>query len=183
MSDVLIPYKLNINKPFREEDLLNGIYIAVIHATRVPPHIGMIINKKYHSLTVKGQDINTSPEALIKNTIQRKIPSLFIKIHAHNSFSNTYLAEHLITNIQQFPRVDVGVATCLSPVKLFFEEAYNVPMRNINYLYELLPVLELYGLIENISSMFIDETKYQLPFYTDKEINEGIKQVRKEFNK
>ncbi|MBA3706734.1 MAG: hypothetical protein H0W84_12785 [Bacteroidetes bacterium] len=177
----LIPYKLEINKTFNEDDLLKGLYIAVIHATRIPPHIGIIADKQYHSLSIKGQNINTSVNALLKNSTIRKIPTLFIKIKGHMTFSDAYLNEHFITNVQQFQRVDTGVATCLSPIKLFFEETYDVPMKEINYLYDLLPALHKEGLIEHISSLFVDEKKYQLPFYTSNEINEGIDQIRSEF--
>lgn len=174
-------YQLKINATFNEEDLLKGLYIAVVHATRIPPHIGMLIDNKYHSLSIKGQDINTPMEALVKNSSIRKIPTLFIKIKSHPTFSDIYLREHFITNVQSFERVDVGVATCLSPIKLFFEEVYNVSMKDVNYLYQLLPLLEAEGLIELVSSMNVDEKNYQLPLYTNKEIDAGINEVRKEF--
>lgn len=182
MIQDLVKYKIKIDKSFDEQDLSKGIFIAVIHATRIPPHIGMIVDKSYHSLSIKGQDINTPIAALIKNSNIRKIPTLFIKIKSHPTFSSTYMREHFITNVQQFERVDVGVATCLSPIKLFFEEVYGISMKQVNYLYELLPVLETEGLIETISTLHIDETNYQLPAYTNKEINAGIELVRKEFN-
>jgi len=51
----------------------------------------------------------------------------------------------------------------------------------VNYLYELLPLLESKGLIESITSLHVDEKNYQLPVYTNKEINAGIELVRKEF--
>jgi len=114
-----VKYKIKIEKQFEETELLKGLYIAVIHATRIPPHIGMIVDKAYHSLSIKGQDINTPIAALIKNSSIRKIPTLFIKIKSHPTFSDIYLREHFITNVQQFDRVDVGIATCLSPIKLF----------------------------------------------------------------
>src|SRR3989344_358672 len=176
-----ITYKIKIDKQFDEADLSKGLYIAVIHATRVPPHIGIISDKTYHSLSIKGQDINTPIVALIKNSGARKIPTVFIKIKSHPTFSDIYLREHFITNVQKFERVDVGVATCLSPIKLFFEEVYSIPMKDVNYLYELLPLLESKGLIESLSSMNVDIETYQLPFYTNKEIEAGIKEVRKEF--
>ncbi|MFY9307471.1 MAG: hypothetical protein WAQ28_00330 [Bacteroidia bacterium] len=169
---------IGISQPFNETHLLKGIYIAVIHATRIPPHIGLIIGGKYHSLTVKGQDINTSIEALVKNSFQRKIPSLFIKIKAHPTFSEGYLKEHFITNIQQFPKVDIGVATCLSPIKLFFNEVFDVRVENINFLFELIPVLYAEGLIEHASALFINEKNYQLPEYSEAEINKGIMEVK-----
>src|ERR1035437_2846562 len=174
----MIVTKLEINKQFCEADLLKGLYIVVIHATRIPPHIGIISNNFYHSLTIKGHEINVPVEVLIRNTTQRKIPSLFIKIKKHPIFSYDYLNEHFISNVKQFPIVDVGVATCLSPVKLFFEEAFTLPMNNVNYLYELLPIIEKKKLIENISSLFVDEKNYQLPVYTLAEINKGIEQAK-----
>ena len=174
-------YQLKINKSFSEVDLQKGLFIVVVHATRIPPHIGMVVDKKYHSLSIKGQDINTPLEALVKNSSIRKIPTLFIKIKSHPTFSDIYLRDHFITNVQAFERVDVGVATCLSPIKLFFEEVYNISMKDVNYLYQLLPLLEAEGLIELVSSMNVDEQNYQLPFYTNKEINAGINEVRKEF--
>lgn len=170
---------LLIDKSFDEKELLKGVYIAIVHATRVPPHIGLIICGKYHSLTVKGQDINTPVEALIKNTVQRKIPSLFVKIKPHTTFSEAYLKEHFITNIQQFPRVDVGVATCLSPIKLFFSEAYNLHLDNVNFLYELIPMLYKEQLITSTTALFVDDVEFTLPIYTQKEIDKGIEGVRR----
>jgi hypothetical protein len=181
MLQEAITYKLKIDKQFNESELLKGIYVAVIHATRIPPHIGMIMDKKYHSLSIKGRDINTPVPALIKNSSIRKIPTLFIKIKSHPTFSDIYLREHFITNIEQFDRVDIGVATCLSPIKLFFEEVYNLPMKEINYLYEILPLLFAEGLIDSVSSLNLDQNTYSLPTYTNKEINEGITSVRNEY--
>lgn len=178
MESLTAAYKLNINKQFSEEELVKGLYIVVIHATRTPPHIGIIADKKYHSLTIKGHELNIPVEALIRNTNQRKIPSLFIKIKKHPIFSTGFLSEHFISDVKQFPIVDIAVATCLSPLKLFFDAVFNVPMNNVNYLYELLPLLESEGLIESASSLFIDEKSYQLPIYSYAEINEGIENAK-----
>ncbi len=175
-------YQLKISKAFKEEDLLKGLFIVVVHATRIPPHIGIIADKAYQSLSVKGQNINTPVNVLLKNSSIRKIPTLFIKVKPHPTFSDIYMREHFITNVQLFKSVDVGVATCLTPIKLFFEEVYNVPMKDVNYLYELLPLLESQGLIDYATSMNVDEKTYRLPVYTQKDINAGIEQVRKEFN-
>lgn len=170
----------NTLEKFNEDELSNGVYIVVMHATRIPPHIGLIIDKQYHSLTIKGRDINTPIRALIKNIEQRKIPSLFIKIKPHTTFSNAYMREHFILNIQQFPRVDKNIATCLSPIKLFFNEVYDVRMQEINFLFDLLPHLFADDLIEYTSTLFIDEANYQLPIYTQEELDTEIENARKE---
>jgi hypothetical protein len=183
MQNTSLTYRPIINKAFREEELKKGLFIAVSHATRIPPHIGLIAGGKYHSLSIKGQDIDIPLDAFVRNTLIRKIPALFIKIKPHNTFSDSYLREHFITNVQQFRRVDVGVATCLSPIRLFFEEVYNVPMDGINYLYELLPLLESHGLLSDVSALNLDPAHYSLPVYTLQEINAGISQVREEYSK
>lgn len=167
-----------ITTPFDDATLLKGIYITVIHAGNTPPHIGLIIHGHYHSLTVKGHDTNVSIAALLKNINQRKIASLFIKVKSHPTFSESYLAEHFITNIKQYPRVDVGVATCLSPIKLFFEETYGLILKDIHFLFELVPHLYQLDLIENVSSLFITTKAFKLPVYSMNEINAGIKEVR-----
>jgi hypothetical protein len=167
-------YKINISRSVTENDLVNGIFLSIIHAKRIPPHIGMIINNCYHSLTIKGQEINQRPEILIKNSRIRQIPSLFIKIKSHPIFSSDYLNEHFISNVGQFQKVEAGKTTCLSPVKLFFEETYNLSMSGINYVFDLLPLLEKNGLIENITSMNIEGDEFQLPVYSFDEINTGI---------
>jgi hypothetical protein len=169
-------------KSFKEEELLNGVYMVVLHATRIPPHIGLIIDNHYHSLTIKGQDMNTPIRALIKNIEQRKIPSLFIKIKPHLTFSNAYLKDHFLLNIQQFPKVDKRIATCLSPIKLFFEEVYDIPMKEINFLFDLLPALNNEELIEHCSTLFIDTNTYQLPVYTQQQLDDEIENARKEAN-
>lgn len=175
-------YTLNIDKDLQSDELKSGLYIAVLHATRVPPHIGLIIDQHYHSLNIKGQD-NAGLEALIRNIKQREIPSLFIKIKSHPIFSQTYLREHFLTDLSQYSKVDIGIATCLSPVKAFFEEVFTVDTKEINYLYQLLPKLEQEGMIEQIRSLFIDKETYQLPLYTGKEITEGIKNAREEISR
>jgi hypothetical protein len=168
----------NTFKKYSEAELSNGVYIVVMHATRIPPHIGLIIDKHYHSLTIKGRDINTPIRALIKNIEQRKIPSLFIKIKPHVTFSNAYMREHFILNVQQFPKVDKDVATCLSPIKLFFDEVYDVRMQEINFLFDLLPRLFEDDLIEFTSTLFVNEANYELPVYTQQELDAEIEHAR-----
>lgn len=172
-------YKPIITSDCREEDLLKGLFLVVLHANRIPPHIGLIIDQHYHSLTIKGHD-NTSVSALFRNINQRAIPGLFFKIKPHTTFSEYYLREHFLTNMQQFLKVDVDQASCISPIRLFFEEVFNLDISKVNFLYELLPALESKGLIERTSSLFLDAEKYQLPFYTDKEIRAGIIHAREE---
>lgn len=176
----LATYTLKINKPFVADDLQKGLYLVIVHANRIPPHIGIIADKTYHSLTIKGQEINVPVEVLVRNKLQRKIASVFIKLKKHPVFSDNYLKEHFISNVLQFNKVEVGKATCLSPIKLFFEENFDVDTRNVQYIFELLPQLEAKGLIETVSALFIDEKSFQLPYYNMEQLNKGIDAAQQE---
>jgi len=179
----LKPYTLTINAAFNEAELAAGVYLAILHATRIPPHIGMIAGGAYHSLSIKGQELNVPVQALIRNNTLRRIASLYIRIKPHKELSDQQLKENFIGNIQQFPKVEVGKATCLSPVKLFFEESYGVPMADVNYIFELLPRLESQDLMEASTALFIEDVHVQLPVYDLGEINKNIAQAEKEAKK
>ena len=171
-------YNLSIDATFDQLDLLKETHIVVLHATRIPPHIGMIIGGYYHSLSIKGQDIQVPISVLMKGIRFRSIASLFIHIKTPVLFNEIYLMNRFIEKIKQFPRVDVGIATCISPIKLFFEEEYNIPMNTVNRLPELLMKLDALKLINASSSLFIDEKNYDLPVYSFEQINKEIAQVR-----
>jgi hypothetical protein len=163
-----------------EANLRKGVYAVILHADRLPPHIGVIAGKKYHSLTIKGQETDLSIEALIKNIKIRKIKALFIRISPHPTFSNDYLKEHLVHVIHQFPKVEVGKANCLSPVKIFFEEAYSVSLEKVHFIFELIPELQRMNMTADISSLNIEDDQLELPVYGNQHINEGIELAIKE---
>lgn len=176
----VIPYTVIINKSFDSHELLKGMFIVISHVDRIPPHIGMIADKEYHSLSIKGQELNVPVAALVRNNTLRKIPTVFIKIKKHVTFSDQYLKEHFCSNVQQFARVQANVATCLSPIKLFFEEAYNVPVKEFNYIFELLPKLKEMGLLEDTMELLVGKTTFQLPVYTAEQLNSGIDKANQE---
>lgn len=173
-------YQLKIDKLFDEANLQRGVFLTILHATRTPPHIGLIIDKQYHSLTIKGAELNIATASLVRTIHQRKIPSLFIQLKPHATYSAAYLKEHFILNIQEFPKVDVNVATCLSPIKRFLEETYLLSLQQINYLYELIPFLDEAQLILSTSALNIDESKFKLPVYNLSELNNGIAKAHQE---
>ncbi|HXB40087.1 MAG TPA: hypothetical protein VNZ49_06060 [Bacteroidia bacterium] len=130
--------EIHITAEIKEEEIKKGIYLVLLHANRVPPHIGMMMDNAYHSLSVKGQEINISGDVLMKNISVRKIPTVFIEIKKHPVFSNNHLSESFIELVKQFDKVNTNGNTCLSPVKLFFDEYYALEKANVNLVFDLL---------------------------------------------
>ena len=70
----------------REAILHKDIWLVVLHANRIPPHIGLMINGNYNSLTIKGHELNVSSEALLKIISQKKIEKCFYKNKKESCF-------------------------------------------------------------------------------------------------
>lgn len=115
-----------------------------------------------------------SLELLLKNIRIRKIPTFFILIKKHPVFSNDYLKEHFIQDIRQFKKVEEGGATCLSPLRNFFREAYDLDVTDVNFIFELLPKLEQATLIESVYSIGIESPHFSLPVYSHNDIDVNI---------
>ena len=57
---------------FNAASLNKDSWLVILHANRIPPHIGLLINGNYNSLTIKGHELNVSIEALLKTISQKK---------------------------------------------------------------------------------------------------------------
>ncbi|MCP2936725.1 hypothetical protein NK983_28970, partial [Salmonella enterica subsp. enterica serovar Typhimurium] len=63
-------------------------------------------------------------------TITRKrIEALAVSLVKQPVFSTDFQREALELYIRQFPKVEAGKASCLSPVKLFLQEFYALQAR------------------------------------------------------
>ena len=157
-------HELYITQSFYANAVKKGIYLVLLHANRVPPHIGMMIDNEYHSLTIKGQELSISGNALLKNIGLRKIPTVFIKIKKHPVFSNQHLNESFIEQVKLFDKVNPEGNTCLSPIKLFFEEYFAIKKDKIHLVFDLLNALKENDFIEETCGMNLGETNQNI-FY------------------
>lgn len=175
--------EIYINQSFYASAVKNGIYLVLLHANRIPPHIGMMIDNEYHSLSLKGQELNVSGNALLKNIGLRKIPTVFIKIKKHPVFSTMHLNETFIEQVKMFDRVNSEGNTCLSPIKLFFDEFYAIDKKKIHLLFDLLDGLKENDFIEESCGMNLGEIDRNI-FYLQpyKEVDLQL-QIEKESKK
>lgn len=178
------PYSIKINSGVSAALLQGGIFVVILGAKSIPPHIGMMINGEYCSLTIKGPEQNVSAGVLLKNITLRRIPSVFVQIIDHPVFSRDYLLELLQGCVSEHQRVEANGVTCLGPVKQFFKEGYQLRTAGIDFLFHLLPTLEENGLVENTLGAFLEEDgalgEFVFPLYSKNEIDERILKVRDE---
>jgi hypothetical protein len=176
------PYTLSISESFNEDALSKNTWIVILHASRTPPHVGVLVDGSYNSLTIKGHELDIKSNVLLKTIHQKKIETLFVKLSKHPVFSPNYQLEICQHYIKQFSQVKENEASCLSPVKLFLQEFYALTENRTELLYELMERLKqnqyvdiVYGL--NISNK-LEDGEFSLPMYSNKQLQEVINHER-----
>jgi hypothetical protein len=51
---------------------MKNTWLVILHASRTPPHIGILIDGNYNSLTIKGHELDININVLIKNDTAKK---------------------------------------------------------------------------------------------------------------
>ncbi len=176
------PYTVDVDTNLSTQFLEKNAWLVILHASRIPPHIGVLINATYNSLTIKGHELNISLAVLQKTIQQKKIETLFIPLKKHPVFSLSYQFEILQYHIQQFTQVNQST-TCLSPVKLFLQEFYAIPFNENELLFELMERLKQNDYIEKGIALNLKQTltapqEFTLPMYNITQLQEVIKNER-----
>ena len=180
------PYKIKVSNISDLQELSKNTWIVILHASRTPPHIGILVDGNYNSLTIKGHELNINISVLLKTIQQKKIESLFIQLKRHPVFSTNYQLEICQHHIKQFIQVN-NEATCLSPVKLFLQEFYVIPLHEKELLFELVERLKQNDYIHKTIGFNVEENisheEFQLPIYSNAELQKVIETERTNFYK
>ncbi len=181
------PYTLTVSKEFIPSELYKHSWIVVLHASRIPPHVGVLIDGNYNSLTIKGHELNVGIDILLKTIQQKKIEALFIQLKKHPVFSADYQKEICQHYIKQFTQVKPDDATCLSPVKLFLQEFYALELNDKELLFELTERLKQNNYVSDVIGINVheklEEDLFSLPMYTNEELQKVIQTERNNYYK
>ncbi len=180
------PYKIKVSEQLNLQELSKHTWIVILHASRIPPHVGILIDGNYNSLTIKGRELNVRLEVLLKTIQQKKIEALFIQLEKHPVFSTHYQLEVFQHHLQQFTQVNYE-ATCLSPVKLYLQEFYVIPLQESELLFELVERLKQNQYIHKTIGLNIEVKlkgeEFELPIYSPEQLRTVIQTERANFYK
>lgn len=180
-------YSITLSDLASTETLAHHTWLVILHASRKPPHIGILINGLYHSLTIKGHETNVTLPVLLKTIQQKKIESVFVKLKKHPVFSYDYQNEMFQWQIKQFKQVKPNEASCLSPVKLFLSEFYAINRIENELLFELIERLKQNDYIDDALALNIPKFSQGQPFffpiYSYSELQDVILNEQLKFNK
>lgn len=188
--------------PLNSEQLGSGLWLTLVGVHEIPPHIALINEAKYYSISARKVDCG-SPLERFMNTLDRKrVPALFVRIEnkqsqtpgalnsatiqvspfkespfsglGKNAEDKNVLLQSIYKNLQPLGN---SAKTCLSPIKEFFSYYYSPEFANASYVFELLAIAEKKKLIKECLSVFCEKTNSNivtLPKYTMIQIKNKI---------
>ncbi len=143
----------------------NNVFIWIWNADKIPPHIGVSLDKHYFSLTYKGLE-----EKAVNSQVQKakriKCPLVFVELRAEVSL------ESIKTCFNQFDFAKPGGATCLTPIIRLLEKETRAQQ-----LFQLLETLHNDQQIEAYFGVHLPEGYSKLPEYTYAEIVKRIDEL------
>lgn len=115
----MFSFKVDSWQEFQNQEYLKGTFLWIIHADKIPPHIGISMDGYYFSLKVSGKDESVSINSLVSIVNSKKIPTLAIEI-----IDKSFDLNKLQRVFEQFDRAESSTSSCLTPISnLYFPES------------------------------------------------------------
>lgn len=159
--------------------LKRDVYLVMMYANRIPPHILLSVNGKLFSLSVKGNLVDEDLILYLRTIKKHKIETLFIKFFVPEIFTMSQLHQTITKITLSYPHLEPGSITCLAPVKDFCSNIYHTDTKDVKFIFDLLPKLEKQGIIGctyhlNMEKYLLSENNFALNTYSMFEVNENI---------
>lgn len=167
-----------------EASLSKGTYILVLNALDKPPHLSLIVDNHIFSLGVTGPKLAMPLPVQLRVVKARNIKTLFIELHTSLFIHDSQLYRHAKNHTLAYRKVEAGVATCLSPIKNFCSTIFDIDVSNVNYIFDLLPLLYEKKLVKNCFHLNMEKNvvagEYHLEKYTLQDIYMSIVQAEQQ---
>ena len=156
----MFSFELDSWQSFENQEYATGTFLWVIHADKIPPHIGISKDGVYFSLKVSGKDDQVSINSLVGLVKIKEIPTLAIQIEDEELEVND-----LKQAFGAYEFAESNVSTCLTPIsKLYF------PQKTDFILAELLQAFRDKALLGKIYGMNLKSDFQGIPAYGRSEI-------------
>lgn len=160
----MFSFKVDSWMTFENQEYENGIFLWVIHADKIPPHIGISKDGFYFSLKVSGKDNLVSIKSLVGLLGLKGIPTLAIQL-----IDSELEVDDLIGTFGNYLFAESNVSTCLTPIsKLYF------PSYEDMILSELLDAFEKKSFLGNVYGLNLKADFEGIPLYGRSEITNRL---------
>lgn len=179
LKDTLTPdFKILNLQPLIEEELYRGVYLLILNARTIPPHLCLTVSGKVYGITTKGPTFDKDVNIYLNYIKKHKLESVFVKLKLPLVYSDKEMLNSVRRVVKAYPRVDVGAATCLSPIKQFMHSAYKTEVHDVHLIFDLLPKLQKQNIIEGYYQMNLEDAMFKgellMKRYSVFEVNEAV---------
>ncbi len=151
-------------------DLRSGVWIVLIDADKIPPHLMLIEQGVCHSLEYDGYKTYT-PSALFKIFTTKKKAVLAAKVQYDSLNAASFFSSY--ENTSGF--------TCLYPIKDCIQSK-GLDVSGVNFIFELLPQLDKKNGITLYKglNLVLENERFTYQTYTREEIDRRIENLKKQ---
>lgn len=149
------------------DELKNGFYLWILHADKIPPHIGCSVNGQYFSLKANGKDTNLNFSKVLSLIDLKSISAVIVKLKSEHSYNDV---------LQIFSNYDCAEPegnTCLTPIA----DLLNCK-NEVEQLSELLKLLENRNDLDFNFGLNLTDTYHKLPEYSKIDIENRLHHLR-----
>ena len=139
----------------------------ILHADKVPPHIGISVDGLFFSLKVRGKDEFLPTDKLVNLLRSKKIASVLVELRMRLTL------EELTEKYNHFDCARDLKSSCLVPVNQLINSNSK-----ISRLKELLDILQVKKQINRVFGLNLAETYKGIPYYTTEQIELRLKKLK-----
>ncbi len=142
------------------------IYLWVIHANKIPPHLGISRGNEFFSLKANGKDDGLQVTKILQVLRKKKIATAFYEINPDGVSNNPKSV------FAQFECTVPGEVTCLEPLKQIFNDS------DATWLKGLLQRLEAREIIKSAFGWQLPVDFLHIPDYNPTDIHRRLKHLQ-----
>ena len=158
--------KLQITS-FVKENLFNGTHFVMMHLESIPPHLGLIIDGDFYSISTRKKAISIPLSKVLKRIKRSKISTIYVQIE--NIGNKKFLSQSL----ENMPLVSVEGTNCIDPI-IQFAEHNGYYIENQKHIGDFLEKMNVINTMSSFADEYVTNGFYQIPSYSDNEIKKII---------
>jgi len=174
-------YSLQVNSLSSTEELNKGLWLVIAGVNDIPPHIALIDDGKYYSVSARKVKVAEPVDKFLKAIGRNSLPTLFVGIKQGNQSPQMGGLRGAEAAFQRYPVLGNGDHTCHWPIRDFFVETFSPEFASGDLVFELLAIAQKQGLLTECKSLYVksNSSVITLPKYTNEQIKERINSILK----
>lgn len=163
--------------PGSEKDFSGEIYIILLNATGIPPHLLLSVEGEIYSITDSGRQMGSPLDKLVGFIKRKKVPSLFIEVKIEKQEFEKFKI-NAKKHFQNYERVVEGKVSCLFPIRDTVAEVFGDEMNKAEFIFELLPLMKNINALGesfelNMQNVIVNNS-FELLTYTNEQMKEAL---------